>query len=114
MTFTLFADDTQKPAAPQENPLGIFGNPLFMIAALMLFFFVIMWPAQRRAKREQAQLLAAIKAGTKIVTSAGIIGTVVKVKEGEDEITIKSEDTKFRILRSAVVRVLGEELTETK
>lgn len=113
MTFTLFAEDPPKQA-PADNPLGIFGNPLFMIAALMLFFFVIMWPAQRRAKREQAQLLASIKPGTKILTSAGIIGSVVKVKDGEDEITIKSEDTKFRILRSAVVRVLGEEPAESK
>jgi preprotein translocase subunit YajC len=67
-----------------------------------------------RAKREQQNLLAAIKPGTKIVTSAGIVGTVVKVKEGEDEITMKSEDTKLRILRSAVIRVLGEETTESK
>ncbi len=113
MTYTLFADDQQKQA-PQENPLGILGNPLFMIGALMLFFFVIMWPAQRRAKREQAQLLASIKPGTKVVTSSGILGTVVKVKDGEDEITVKSEETKLRILRSAVVRVLGEDSTETK
>src|SRR5262245_57558680 len=113
MTYTLFAEDAPKQA-PADNPLGILGNPLFMIAALMLFFFVIMWPAQRRAKREQQQLLNSIKPGTKIVTTSGIVGTVVKVKEGEDEITMKSEDTKFRILRSAVVRVLGEESPESK
>jgi preprotein translocase subunit YajC len=113
MTFTLFAEDPPKQV-PAENPLGIFGNPLFMIAALMLFFFVIMWPAQRRAKREQQQLLSAIKPGTKIVTSSGIIATVVKVKEGEDEITVKSEDTKLRILRSTVLRVLGDDPAESK
>ena len=112
MTFTLFADDPPKQAA--DTGIGFLGNPLFMIAALMLFFFVIMWPAQRRAKREQQKLLAAIKPGTKIVTSSGILATVVKVKDGEDEITVKSEDTKLRILRSAVVRVLGEESTESK
>jgi preprotein translocase subunit YajC len=49
----------------------------------------------------------------KVVTAAGIIGTIVSVKEGSDEVTIRSEDTKFRILRATITRVLGEE-TEAK
>jgi len=112
MTYTLFADDPPKQAA--DPGVGFLANPMFLIAAVMLFFLVIAWPAQRRAKKEQAQLLASIKPGTKVVTASGIVGTVVKVKEGEDEITLKSEDTKFRVLRSAVVRVVGEETAETK
>ncbi len=38
----------------------------------------------------------------------------MKLKDGEDEITIRSEDAKLRILRSTVTRVVGEEATETK
>lgn len=91
-----------------------FANPLFLIVAMGLFFVVVMLPAQRRQAKEQAAMLAALKLGSKIVTSSGIVGTVVKMKDGEDEITIRSEDAKLRILRSSVTRVVGEETTETK
>ena len=85
-----------------------------MIAIFGLFFLVVMLPAQRRQRREQAAMLANIKPGVKIVLNSGILGKVVKAKDGEDEITIQSEDTKFRVLRSSVARVLGEDTPEVK
>ena len=110
--YTLLAQD--QPAPKQQPEVPFYLNPLFLMALLALFYVVVMLPQSRRAKREQQQMLANIKPGTKIVTSAGIVGKVVKAKEGEDEITIQSEDAKIRVLRSAVVRVVGEETTETK
>lgn len=112
--YTLLAQDAPKQQ-PAENPRGIFGDPLLLMMLLaLLFFLVVMWPAQRRAKREQQQMLAGIKAGSRIVTTAGIVGKVVKAKDGEDEITVQSEDTKLRVLRSSVMRVLGDEPAESK
>jgi preprotein translocase subunit YajC len=111
----LIAQDAPPAAPKQENPLGLLGNPLLMIALMALFFFVVMWPAQRRQRREQQAMLASIKPGVKVVTASGIVGSVVKAKEGEDEIVLKSEDTKLRVLRSTIARVLGtEEATEAK
>ena len=56
-----------------------------------------------------------LKPGTKVITASGIVGIIVKAKDGEDELTVKSEDTKLRILRSSIVRVMGsEEVAETK
>jgi len=113
--YTLLAQDPATPKQqPAENPLGILGNPLLLMGLMVLFFFVVMWPAQRRAKREQQQMLAGIKPGSRIVTTAGIVGKVVKAKDGEDEITVQSEDTKLRVLRSSVMRVLGDEPAESK
>jgi preprotein translocase subunit YajC len=110
--YTLLAEDP--PPAKQQAEVPFYLNPLFLMAMMVLFFFVVMWPAQRRAKREQQQMLSALKPGIKIVTSAGIVGTVVKVKEGEEEITVKSEDARLKVLRSSVIRVLGEETAESK
>jgi preprotein translocase subunit YajC len=113
--YTLLAQDPAPPKQPADNPVGgILGNPLLLLALMVLFFFVVMWPAQRRAKREQQQMLAGIKAGSRVVTTAGIVGKVVRVKEGEDEITVQSEDAKLRVLRSSVMRVLGDEPAESK
>jgi preprotein translocase subunit YajC len=57
-------------------------------------------------------MLATLKRGSKIVTSAGIIGTVVAIKDGEDEITIRSEDSRIKVLRSTVMRVIGSDDAE--
>jgi preprotein translocase subunit YajC len=110
--YTLLAQD---PAAPkQQAEVPFYLNPLLLMGLMVLFFFVVMWPAQRRAKREQQQMLAGIKPGSRVVTTAGIVGKVVKAKDGEDEITVQSEESKLRVLRSSVMRVLGDEPAESK
>jgi preprotein translocase subunit YajC len=95
---------------PQEIPFYL--NPMFLLAMMILFWVVIILPMSRRQRREQQQLLAGIKRGTKVLTSAGIIGTVVNVKEGDEEITLRSEDSRLKVLRSSIVRVLGSDESE--
>jgi len=112
VTFTaILADEPApvEPAAAPQNPMGVFGSPLFLILMFGLFFLVVMLPASRRQKREAAAMMAALKAGSRIVPTGGILGTVVKIKDGEDEVVIKSEDSKIKILRSTIARVLGED-----
>lgn len=113
MTFTaIFAEDPP-PAGKEQPQMPFFANPLFLILMFGLFFVVVMLPAQRRQKREQAAMMASLKAGSKVVTTSGILGTVVKIKDGDEEVVIRSEDAKLKILRSTIARVLGEE-TENK
>ena len=106
MSFLLFAQD---PAPAQPPGGGLFASPMFpffLIGLMLLFWVVVILPMSRRQKKEQEQLLANIKRGTKILTNAGIVATVVTANEGEDEIVIRSEDTKLRIKRNVVVQVL--------
>ncbi len=94
--------------ATQPSPLS-FAAP---IAIVVLFWLVVMVPASRREKKQQAAMLAGLKRGMRVVTTSGIIGTVVGVKENEDEITIRSEDSKLKVLKSTVLKVLGSDETE--
>lgn len=94
---------------PPAGGLGILGNPLFMFGLLGLFFLVVMLPAQRRQKREAAARLAAMKPGSKVILNSGIVGRIVTVKDGDDEIVIKSDDTKLRVLKSAVGTVVADD-----
>lgn len=101
--------------AEGEGGGGLIGSPMFpmlLIGLMILFWVVVVLPASRRQKKEQEQMLASLKRGAKVVTSSGIIGTVVGVKDGDPELTIRSEDTKLRILRSAVLKVLGSDESE--
>ena len=59
-------------------------------------------------------MMSTIKRGAKVVTSAGIIGTVVTVKDTEDEVTLRSEDARIKVLKSSIARVLGQDESEAK
>lgn len=106
----VFAQDLAKGPAP-EVPFYL--NPLFLMAMVVLFFFVVMWPAQRRQRKEQEQMLANIKPGSRIVLSSGVVGTVTKIHD-DGELTVRSDEAKLRVLRSAVISVRGEDTAATK
>lgn len=111
--FALLAQATDPAGGAPQVPF--YANPLFVLVIFGLFYVVFLLPMTRRQKKEQEKLLATLKPGAKVVTASGIVGKVVKAKDGEDEITVQSEDAKIRILRSAVTRVVDAETpAETK
>jgi preprotein translocase subunit YajC len=83
------------------------GQMLSMLLTLG-FFMVVMWllmirPQQKKAK-EHAALLKTLKAGDKVVTSGGIMGVVVSVKDRT--VALRSADTKLEVLKSAVTEIV--------
>lgn len=90
--------------AASEGLGGMVGflAPLAMI--MVVFYFFLIRPQQKR-QLEQQQLLSQIVRGDTIVTSGGLIGKVRKIVD-EREITVEiSEGIEVRILRSAVTEV---------
>lgn len=87
---------------------GIFGSMMFPLAITMvLMYFLLMRPEQRKRKETEKQLRE-LKKNDHVVTSGGIIGTVVVANEGQKSITLRIDDgngTKIRVLRSAIVHV---------
>jgi preprotein translocase subunit YajC len=85
---------------------------------LMGVFVVGMWflliAPQRKKTKELAATLQTLKAGDKIVTSSGILGVVLNIKD--KTLSIRSADTKLEILKSSVLEVLerGGEPSESK
>jgi len=81
-----------------------------MILLVVVFYFILIRPQQKRAKA-LAALVSSIKAGDKVVTAAGIIGTVVTVKD--KTVTLRSADTKMEVTKSSVTEILeGAAATE--
>ncbi len=60
-------------------------------------------PQQQRTK-QQAKLLSGLKSGDKIVTSSGIIGIVITVKD--KTVSLRSADAKMEITKSSVTEIL--------
>lgn len=73
-----------------------------LILMVLVFYFIFIRPQQKKAKDHNA-LLKTLKAGDKILTSGGIVGVVVGVKE--KTVSLRSADTKLEILKSAVTEV---------
>jgi preprotein translocase subunit YajC len=86
--------------APQSAPLLMQVFPFILM--FIALYFVMIRPQSKKSK-EHAALLKAIKAGDKIVTSSGIIGIIVSVKE--NSVTMRSADTKLEVLKSAVTDI---------
>ena len=74
-----------------------------MVLLVVVFYFILIRPQQQRAK-QQAKLLAALKSGDRVVTAAGLIGTVITVKE--KSVSIRSADAKFEVTKASVTEIL--------
>ena len=95
---------------PQPAPSWAMWLPFIVMGLMLVMFF----RASSKQKRELQRALSALKKNDKVVTSGGILGVVVAIKEGEDEVTLKVDDTsntRVRVLRSSVVKILSDEPT---
>jgi preprotein translocase subunit YajC len=106
------ATSTTQPAAQgaaspvQSGPQQpLFANNYIFLFGLMavMMYFVLFRPQQQQAKK-QAKLLAALKSGDKIITSSGIVGVVITVKD--TTVSLRSADAKMEVTKSSVTQIL--------
>ena len=95
----------QTGAAPTGRPGGVLLPQLFLILSFVaIFYFLLLRPQQRRQKQVQ-EMLRAIKTGDRVLTTGGIIGQVLGIKD--DIVVLKiSEDVKVEFAKSSVTAVL--------
>lgn len=78
---------------------------LFQVALIFgIFYFLIIRP-QRRQQQRHKELLAALQKGDQVITSGGIVGEVLHLKE--NEITIRSGEAKLVVLRQNIANVVN-------
>jgi len=106
--LSMFAADGSSP-----NPWGglIQLLPLFVMMYLIFWFLVIR--PQRKQQRVRQEMLANLKKNDKVLTSGGIVGTILQVRE--TEVTLKIDDNcRVRLLRSAVTDVIRDKAEDEK
>jgi preprotein translocase subunit YajC len=84
--------------APAGNPAMSFLPLIFIVA---IFYFLVFMPMQRQ-KKQQAQMLASLQSGSEVVTTGGIVGTIVSLADDALIIRVKPDNIKLQIARSAV------------
>lgn len=86
-----------------QNPSALMQLIPF-IAVAVIFYFLLIRPQQKQMKETQ-KMLAALKAGDKVVTRGGIIGVITAVKEEEVEVEI-AKGVKSLFTRAAIAAVV--------
>ncbi|MBC8037514.1 MAG: preprotein translocase subunit YajC [Rhizobiales bacterium] len=76
---------------------------------MVVFYFLLIRPQQRKLKEHQA-LLGKIARGDTVITNGGLIGKVVKIIDDNELQVEVGENVKVRILRAGIsdVRAKGE------
>lgn len=78
-----------------------------LVVIFVIFYFLLIRPARNRQKQVQ-KMLDALKTGDKVVTSGGILGTVVGLDSGIVQLRI-SDKVKVDVTRSAIVGLQDQE-----
>ena len=93
---------------------------LLMFGVMMIFMMLSSRPAKKEAAKRQ-EMLDALKKSDRILTAGGIVGVVANIEKGNDFVTIRIDEannTKIKIRRSSIARVLTDEdkkgITEEK
>lgn len=79
--------------------------PLLVIFAI--FYFLLIAPQRKRQKALQ-EMIGNLKKGDRVITTGGLYGEVVSVKEGAIQLKI-SDNVKVRLAKSAVAALESED-----
>ena len=102
-----FAQAAATPAGPPSNPaiaLVIQFAPILLIFAVM---YLLMIRPQQQRQKQMDLMLKALKKGDRVVTTGGLIGTVVGVEDAKVVLRI-SDEVKAEFTKASVVQVLAE------
>src|SRR5690349_16080612 len=84
--------------APSNSLLGLL--PVLLIFGI--FYFLLFMPMQRQRKNQQ-KMLAALQNGQVVLTSGGIVGTIVSIDSDDTLVLrVKPDNVKLQVARSAV------------
>ena len=109
LTVDVLGADSQTAAgAASGGPLESLGPMILPVALVVLFYFMILRPQQRRVKEHQA-MVSAVKRGDTVVLSSGIIGKVTRVEDAEVQVEI-APNVNVKVVKSTLseVRTRGE------
>jgi preprotein translocase subunit YajC len=90
-------------AQAQPGGIALF-LPLILI--MVIFYFLMILPAQLRQKKVN-EMLGALKNGDKVITNGGIYGTIVGLEGDTVQLRI-AEQVKMKVARNAIAGMQAE------
>ncbi len=83
-----------------------------LVFIFVIFYFLLILPQQRRQKKWQ-QMLSELKTGDKVVTSGGLRGTVIALRDDAVHLRVPPDNLRMEVARSSIVSVTSGEEVKT-
>ena len=104
------------PAFAQAAPMNYLSpqNPMWILIIMVVIMYFLIWRPQQRKMRQHQDMIKALRRGDTVVTSGGLVGKVTKVVD-DDQIEVEiSDGVRVRQMRAMVteVRAKGEPVKE--
>ena len=91
------------PPDQAASPLAQF--PIIPYALIIMIFYFLVFLPQKKKQNESKQMLTNLKKNDQVVTSGGIHGTIINVKETTVIIRI-DDDAKMEVDKEAITKVV--------
>ena len=89
----------------QSSATAAIVNFLPIVAIGLVFYFLVIGPANKQRKQQQ-QMLSALKKGDRVITTGGIYGTIQGVEP--DAVYLKiADNVKVKVSRAAISSIVS-------
>ena len=99
-----FAQTGAAPAGPTNPAIPVLLQVLQFLPIIAIFYLLLIRPQQQQKKKTE-QMLKELKKGDRVVTTGGIIGTVVGVDDAKAVLKI-ADDVKVEFAKGSITQVL--------
>ena len=94
----------QQPSSSSNPIIGFL--PLLVIVGI---FYVLVFMPMQRQKKNQQQMLKGLQNGNVVLTSGGIVGTIVTINNDDTLILrVKPDNVKIQVARSSVTSLVTD------
>lgn len=81
---------------------GMGSMMIFLVAIFAVMYFFMIRPQQKKQKEHKA-MIEALKAGDKVVTNSGMMGTIVHIHDDKNKVVLKVADqVKVEFIKSSI------------
>ena len=90
-----------------QSPSSPFLGFLPILLIFAIFYFLLFMPMQRQ-KKQQQKMLKQLEPGNVVLTSGGIVGTIVSLDDEMVILRVKPDNLKIQVSRNSVAGLVPE------
>jgi len=98
-------------APAQGSPMG---QLIFMFLPMIAIFYFLLFLPMQRQRKQTAKMLADLQNGDTVVTSGGIVGTIVTMDSDTVVLRVKPDNIKLQMARSAISNLVSAPTSSTE
>jgi preprotein translocase subunit YajC len=103
-SFLLLAQEAPAPAGGGAQEFGVMLT--WILPMIILFYFLMIRP-QQKLEQKRRQMIDALKPGDRVLTSAGLYGTVVRIDPERNRIVLRCDEVQLTFTRASISEVLS-------